>query len=94
MGDIIYTTPVIRCLKKQIPGVEIHFLTKKTFEFIFDGNPYLDKLHLLKDQLSETITELKNEKFDYVIDLHNVALFVRFLLSVSCTEQRKACHLP
>lgn len=71
MGDIIYTTPVIRCLKKQIPGVEVHFLTKKKFQFIFDGNPYLDKLHLLKDQLSETITELKNEKFDYVIDLHN-----------------------
>lgn len=71
MGDIIYTTPVVRCLKKQIPGIEIHFLTKKQFQFIFDGNPYLDKLHLLADKLSETITELRNEKFDYVIDLHN-----------------------
>ena len=71
MGDIFYTEPVIRCVKQQLPGVEVHFLTKKQFQFLFEGNPYLDKLHLLKPTLSETIADLKNEKFDYVIDLHN-----------------------
>ena len=28
IGDIVLTTPALRCAKNQIPGVEIHFLTK------------------------------------------------------------------
>jgi heptosyltransferase-2 len=71
MGDIIYTTPVVRCLKKQLTGAEIHFLTKPAFKYIYDNNPYLDRLLLLKPTLSETIEEIKAEKYDYIIDLHN-----------------------
>jgi ADP-heptose:LPS heptosyltransferase len=71
MGDIIYTTPVVRCLKKQLPGAEVHFLTKPAFKFIYDNNPYVDRLLLLKPTLSETIKEIKSEKYDYIIDLHN-----------------------
>ena len=71
MGDIIYTTPVVRCLKEQLPGAEIHFLTKPAFKYIYDNNPYTDKLLLLKPNLSDTIAEIKAEKYDYIIDLHN-----------------------
>ncbi|RKR85231.1 heptosyltransferase-2 [Mucilaginibacter gracilis] len=71
MGDIIYTTPVVRCLKKQLPGAQIHFLTKPAFKYIYDNNPYVDKLHLLKTTLKETIADIEAEKFDYIIDLHN-----------------------
>ena len=71
MGDIIYTTPVVRCLKKQLPGTEVHFLTKPAFKYIYDNNPYVDKLLLLKEQLSDTINEIKAERYDYIIDLHN-----------------------
>ncbi|MBS1525998.1 MAG: glycosyltransferase family 9 protein [Bacteroidetes bacterium] len=71
MGDIIYTTPVVRCLKKQLPGAEVHFLTKPAFKYIYDNNPYVDKLLLLKPALSESIREIKAEKYDYIIDLHN-----------------------
>jgi ADP-heptose:LPS heptosyltransferase len=71
MGDIIYTTPVVRCLKKQLPGPEIHFLTKPAFKYIYDNNPYTDKLLLLKPRLADTIAEIKAEKYDYIIDLHN-----------------------
>lgn len=71
MGDIIYTTPVVRCLKKQLPGAEIHFLTKPAFRYIYDNNPYPDKLLLLQPKLRDTIRELKAEKYDYIIDLHN-----------------------
>ncbi|MGV3509657.1 MAG: glycosyltransferase family 9 protein [Sphingobacteriaceae bacterium] len=70
IGDIIYTTPVIRCLKLQTHA-EVHYLTKKNFNFLLENNPYIDRLHLLKDKLSETISDLKAENFDYVIDLHN-----------------------
>lgn len=71
MGDIIYTTPVVRCLKTQLPDAEIHFLTKPAFKYIYDSNPHLDKLLLLKPTLAETIEEIKAEKYDYLIDLHN-----------------------
>lgn len=71
MGDIIYTTPVVRCLKKQIPGAEVHFITKPAFKYIYDNNPYVDKLLLLKPELSATIKDIKAEQYDYIIDLHN-----------------------
>jgi ADP-heptose:LPS heptosyltransferase len=71
MGDIIYTTPVVRCLKKQLAGAEIHFLTKPAFKYIYDNNPYVDKLLLLKPTLFETIKEIRAEHYDYIIDLHN-----------------------
>jgi ADP-heptose:LPS heptosyltransferase len=71
MGDIIYTTPIVRCLKLQLPGTEVHFLTKTQFKYIYEHNPYLDGLHLLKPKLKDTIADIKAEKFDLIIDLHN-----------------------
>ncbi len=70
IGDIVLTTPVIRCLKQQVPDAEVHYLTKKTFSGIADHNPHIDKLHLLDHSLDEIIEVLKAEQFDYVIDLH------------------------
>ncbi|GAA3984674.1 glycosyltransferase family 9 protein [Mucilaginibacter dorajii] len=71
MGDIIYTTPVVRCIKKQVPNAEVHFLTKPAFKYIYDNNPYVDKLLLLKATLTETIDEIKAERYDCIVDLHN-----------------------
>ncbi|MCL3780375.1 lipopolysaccharide heptosyltransferase family protein [Prolixibacteraceae bacterium JC049] len=71
IGDIVLTTPVVRCLKQQVANAEIHYITKKKHQAILEHNPYIDKLHLLDDKLLDTVEELKNEQFDYVIDLHN-----------------------
>ncbi|MHB1177917.1 MAG: glycosyltransferase family 9 protein [Daejeonella sp.] len=71
IGDIVLTSPVIRCLKEQLDGVELHFLTKKAFMPVLAGNRYIDKLHFLKDSLSSSIDDLKREKFDHIIDLHH-----------------------
>jgi ADP-heptose:LPS heptosyltransferase len=71
MGDIIYTTPVVRCLKKQLPDAQIHFITKPAFKYIYDNNPYIDKLLLLKPVLADTIADIKAEGYDHIIDLHN-----------------------
>lgn len=71
IGDIVLTTPVIRCLKTQIPNCEIHFATKSFFNVILNTNPYLSKLHLLDSDLNSFVAALKKEEFDYVIDLHN-----------------------
>jgi ADP-heptose:LPS heptosyltransferase len=71
IGDIVLTTPVIRCLKQQVEGAEIHFATKKQYASILESNPYIDKLHLLDGSLGKLIDELKEEHIDYVIDLHH-----------------------
>jgi heptosyltransferase-2 len=71
IGDIVLTTPVVRCLKQQVENAEVHYLTKKNFASILENNPYVDKVHVLEDDLEATIKKLRNEKFDAVIDLHN-----------------------
>ena len=70
IGDIVLTTPVVRCLKKSYPDAEIHYLTKAKYAKVLDNNPYISKLHLLSDNLSETLSELRAERFDFVVDLH------------------------
>lgn len=71
IGDIVLTSPVVRCLKKQLPDAEIHFLTKNSYREIIEHNPYIDVNHFIKDDVKELIGELKREKFDLVVDLHN-----------------------
>ena len=71
IGDIVLTTPVIRCLKQQVEGVELHFATKQAFKTIVEHNPYIDKLHLLQKELKPLLADLKAENFDLIIDLHN-----------------------
>ena len=71
IGDIVLTTPVIRCLRKKYPNATIHFLTKKKFASIVESNPYLDKIFLLEDDLKKTIQELEIEEYDHIIDLHH-----------------------
>ena len=71
IGDIVLTSPIPRSLKKSHPDYEIHFLSKKANTDLLIHNPHIDQLHILKDSLSETIQELKQEKFDYILDLHH-----------------------
>lgn len=69
IGDIVLTSPIIRALKTQVEGAVVHYLTSSQYLPILENNPYLDKVHLLKGY-TETIYEIKDEGFDYIIDLH------------------------
>ncbi|MBS1659606.1 MAG: glycosyltransferase family 9 protein, partial [Bacteroidetes bacterium] len=71
IGDIVLTTPVVRCLKKQVATAEVHYLTKAVFRPILEANPYIDKIHCLEDDLDGLLEALRREDFDYVIDLHH-----------------------
>lgn len=71
IGDIVLTTPVIRCLKKQL-DVEIHYLTKTSFKGILKNNPYVDVVHTIDKEISaELIEKLRGEQYDFIADLHN-----------------------
>lgn len=71
IGDIVLTTPVVRCLKIQIPNAEIHFLTKSSFKEIVENNPYIDQIKFLQDDWQKMINDLQQEQYDYIIDLHH-----------------------
>ncbi len=71
IGDIVLTSPVTRCLKNQVKNAEIHFITKRKYEAILDANPNIDKVHVFDENLIGMFHSLKEEKFDYIIDLHH-----------------------
>ena len=72
IGDVLLTTPVVRCLHTQLPDVELHFLVKPSAATLLKGNPYIDRLIVLSDTMEETVATLHNEHYDCVVDLHNV----------------------
>lgn len=71
IGDIVLTSPVVRCAKQQLPGVEVHFVSKSAFAGILTANPWIDRVHSFEKDVSEIYSQLKAERFDVVIDLHN-----------------------
>ena len=71
IGDIVLTSPVARCIKNQIPNASVHYLTKAMFGALVRQNPYVDEVHLLEESLSTSISELKSQNFDLIVDLHN-----------------------
>ncbi len=70
MGDIVLTSPVIRCLRSQLSDLELHVLTKEAFAGVYTVNPYIDKVFTIKDELGEVVPLLKAERYDRIIDLH------------------------
>lgn len=71
IGDIVLTSAVIRCVKQQVKDLELHYLTKESHSSILKHNPYIDKLYTINKSVMPLIPELKNENYDFIIDLHN-----------------------
>lgn len=69
IGDIVLTTPVIRCVKQQTDA-EVHFLTKRSFAGVLKDNPYIDRLWTIDKEINELSQSLLNESFTHLIDLH------------------------
>ena len=69
IGDIVLTTPVIRGLKLQLGG-EVHYLTKNSFQNLLISNPHIDKVFSIKKNVTEVLSQLKVEQYDYIVDLH------------------------
>ena len=86
MGDIVLTTPIVRCLNKQL-NTEIHFLTKKEYVCLLDNNPYIHQIHVYNKDYSN----LKNIRFDKIIDLQNnfKSFKLKFFLGVKSVSFKK-----
>lgn len=65
------TTPIVRCIKKQLQGAEVHYLTKKAFLPVVQYNPYIDKIYSIEKEVAEVMEDLRKEKYDFIVDLHH-----------------------
>lgn len=68
-ADLLLSTLLLRCLKKGMPEVELHYLLHHTHADVLATNPYIDHLHQLHFNRQTTLHELKPQNFDLVWDL-------------------------
>lgn len=71
IGDIVLTTPVVRCLKEQLEGnVHVDYLTKSAYATLLESNPYVDQVITIERSTAEVVDQLKANRYDYIVDLH------------------------
>ena len=78
IGDVVFTTPVIRALRRRCPDAHLTYLVEPPAEPVLRGNPHLNDLIVvprrrglgrLRDDLG-IARRLRRERFDVAIDLH------------------------
>ena len=84
IGDIVLTSPVVRSLRKALPDAEIHYFTKPAYADLLQHNPHINRVHLLSDNLSQQLDELRQEKFDAILDLHHNLRTLRVKRALNC----------
>ncbi len=81
IGDIVLTSPVVRCVKKQL-GRKVHFITKSKFRSTLEHNPHIDKIYTIEKEITEVLDQIKEEKYDLIIDLHKNLRSKRLILNL------------
>lgn len=71
ISDILHTTPVLRSLKNKYPEGKIHYLVKTKYAGLLQANPHIDKLISFDGDLRDTVLDLLEEDYNYVLDLQN-----------------------
>jgi ADP-heptose:LPS heptosyltransferase len=56
LGDILLTTPFIRSIKNQFPGIEIDFVLREQYYNVLKLNPYVNKVF--------SFSRIKNDNFE------------------------------
>jgi lipopolysaccharide heptosyltransferase II len=85
IGDVLFSTPLVRNLKESIPNVTIHYLCNQRVFPLLKNYPPIDKVFIFeKDEWREALkksklefikkatsffNEIKKEKYDVVFDL-------------------------
>jgi len=75
IGDIILTSALIRCLKKQIPDCTIDFVVKRQFEQLVSSNPHISTIYTVDSNegfsgLRSLAKNLQTKKYDVFLDIH------------------------
>jgi ADP-heptose:LPS heptosyltransferase len=78
IGDVVFTTPIIRALRRHDAGAHIAYLVEPSAAAVLRGNPHLNNVIVaprrsgvrrILDDLA-LARRLRRERFDLAIDLH------------------------
>jgi lipopolysaccharide heptosyltransferase II len=77
LGDIVLTTSLIAALRERYPASKIEMVIAKEYESLVPAISGLTQVHVFDKSTGNTglralRRKLKAEKFDHVLDLHNV----------------------
>jgi heptosyltransferase-2 len=87
IGDIILTTPVVRCLHSAFPDAEIHYFTRRQYRDIVATLPSINKVISFENNINEVIADLKQERYTHIIDLHkNLRTKILLLKMARCAH--------
>ncbi len=94
VGDIMFTTPLVRTIKKGFPDAKITYLTGEWAKEVIETNPHINnifsfnipfenisKFKKLK-KLIKSLKLLRKEKFDLAINCHRSFISNLFLLFI------------
>ena len=78
IGDVVFTTPIPRALKRAFPGAHVAYLVEPQAAPVVAGNPHLDEVIVAPRprgmaRMPRTCAwraRLRRARFDVVIDLH------------------------
>ena len=78
IGDVVFTTPIIRALKRAMPDAHLSYLVERESAAVVAGNPNLDEVIVIRRSrgLSRIVDDarlawtLRKRRFDLVIDMH------------------------
>lgn len=92
LGDILLTSPVVRCLKMKYPASQIDFLIKSEYADLYRFNPNVTTLRELsgggKIELRSIKEKIRSTRYDIIVDLHN-SLRSRYLRFFSMSRYTK-----
>jgi heptosyltransferase-1 len=90
MGDIIHTLPAVAWLKQTQPGAHLTWLVEPRWAPLLEGNPYVDRVVLLRRQslagLMETRRELRTGPYDLAVDFQGL---LKSALAASAAHPRR-----
>jgi ADP-heptose:LPS heptosyltransferase len=78
IGDVVFTTPVIRALRRHYPDAQLTYLVEPAAAPVVQANPHLSEVVVvphtrgwrrIRDDL-RLGARLRRERFDMAIDLH------------------------
>ncbi len=76
MGDVLHALPAVASLKNSLPGTRLTWLVKPRWAPLLEGNPFVDRLVLLRRDLPggplHTWRELRSENYDFAVDFQGL----------------------
>lgn len=78
IGDVVFTTPIIRALRRRYPTAHITYVVEAMAEPVVRGNPHLDEILVIPKRRGAArwrddwswARRLRAKRFDIAIDLH------------------------